>query len=127
MKPSTASIIIGILFLAVGLLGFIPNPIIGDSEDVIFHADTVHNIVHIASGALFLLIGLALPGSAPAFMMFFGIVYLFLGVLGMINIGSVGSGTLLGFLHVNGADNILHIALGVVIFLAAAIRPRAIA
>ena len=124
MKSSSASIIIGVIFLAVGLLGFISNPIIGESPDAIFHADTVHNIVHIVSGVLFLLFGLAMPGSAPAFMMFFGIVYLFLGVLGVITIGTSGAGTLLGFLHVNGADNILHIALGVIIFLAAAIRPR---
>ena len=124
MKSSTAAVIIGVLFLAVGLLGFIPNPIVGDSENVIFHADQVHNIVHIASGALFILFGLAMPASASGFMMFFGIVYLFLGVLGLINIGTTGEGKLLGFLHVNGADNLLHIGLGILIFLMAAIRPR---
>ena len=127
MRTSPASIIIGVLFLIVGLLGFIPNPIVGTTENVIFHADSLHSIIHIASGALFILVGLALPASAPGFMMLFGIVYLFLGVLGLINIGTSGEGTLLGFLHVNGADNILHVALGIVIFLAATVRPRATA
>ena len=124
MKSSTASVILGVLFLAVGLLGFIPNPIVGDSENVIFHADQVHNIVHIASGALFLLFGLTMPASAPGFMMFFGVVYLFLGILGLINFGTDGQGVLLGFLHVNGADNLLHIGLGILIFVMAAARPR---
>ena len=125
MKPSTTSIIIGVLFLAVGLLGFIPNPIVGETPDVIFHTDTTHNIVHIVSGALFIIFAVAMPASVAGFMILFGIVYLGLGVLGLINIGTEGMGTLLGFLHVNGADNILHIGLGILIFLAATIRPKA--
>jgi len=48
----------------------------------------------------------------------FGIVYLLLGVLGIFTIGSEGMTKLLGFIPVNGADNYLHIGLGVVIFLA---------
>jgi hypothetical protein len=125
MKPSTACIILGILFLGVGILGFISNPLVGESENVIFHADTTHNIVHIASGALFLLFGMAMPHSAAAFMMVFGLVYLFLGVLGLINIGTTGMGTLLGFLHVNGADNLLHIGLGLLIILLSIMHKKA--
>jgi Domain of unknown function (DUF4383) len=124
MKTKTAAIIIGIVFIAVGLLGFVPNPIIGDSDTAIFHADTVHNLVHIVSGALFLIVALFSPASAGLFLKIFGVVYFLLGVLGLINIGSEGMGTLLGFLHVNGADNFLHIALGLVIFLAAFAGPR---
>ena len=118
MNTKTASVIIGLIFIAVGILGFIPNPVIYDSEDAIFHADSLHNSVHITSGILFLLFALAAPSSAGAFLKIFGVVYLLLGILGLINIGTTGMGTLLGFLHVNGADNLLHIALGLVIFLA---------
>ena len=129
MTTKTAAILIGIVFIAVGLLGFVSNPIIGESESAIFHADSVHNMVHIISGALFLIVGLFAPGSASILLKVFGLVYLLLGVLGLINIGTEGMGTLLGFLHVNGADNLLHIALGVVIFLAGfarrAVRPVA--
>ena len=64
MNTKTAAIVIGLAFLAVGLLGFFSNPIVGASHDAIFHTDKVHNIVHIVSGALFLLIALAAPGSA---------------------------------------------------------------
>lgn len=118
MNTKTASLIIGIVFLAVGLLGFIPNPIIGASHDAIFHADTVHNMVHIISGALFLIIALSAPARAALFLKIFGVVYLLLGILGLATIGTEGTTELLGFLPVNGADNYLHIGLGIVIFLA---------
>lgn len=118
MTTKTASLVIGVIFIAVGLLGFIPNPIVGSSHEAIFHADAVHNGVHIISGLLFLIIALAAPARAGMFLKVFGIVYLLLGVLGLATIGSEGTIDLLGFLPVNGADNYLHIALGVVIFLA---------
>ena len=124
MKTKTASIIIGLIFLAVGLLGFVPNPVIGESHNAIFHADTLHNMVHIVSGILFVLVGFALPGSAPAFLKIFGTIYFALGVIGFISFGSAGMGKLLGFLHVNAADNYLHIGLGIIIFLAGTVLPR---
>lgn len=118
MTAKSLALIIGVIFIAVGLLGFIENPIVGTSENAIFHADQTHNIVHIVSGVLFVLIALAAPGAAAGLMILFGLVYLGLGILGLVTMGKEGMGTLLGFLHVNGNDNYLHIGLGVVIFLA---------
>jgi hypothetical protein len=118
MTTKTAALILGLIFLAVGLLGFVPNPIVGESHDALFHADAVHNGVHIVSGILFLLVALAAPARAGLFLKVFGVVYLLLGILGMATIGSEGMTELLGFLPVNGADNYLHIGLGIVIFLA---------
>lgn len=118
MNTKTASLIIGITFIAVGLLGFIPNPIVGGSHNAIFHADAVHNMVHIVSGALFLIIAFAAPARAGLFLKVFGVVYLLLGIIGLVTIGSNGMTDLLGFLPVNGADNYLHIGLGIGIFLA---------
>ena len=65
MNTKIAALIFGIVFIAVGLLGFIPNPIIGDSENAIFHADTLHNMVHIVSGLLFLFFAFAAPARRP--------------------------------------------------------------
>ena len=118
MNTKTASIIIGLAFIAVGILGFIPNPVVGDSEDAMFHADSLHSIVHLISGGLMVLIPLAKTGVTAGFLKGFGIIYLLIGVLGFINIGSTGMGEILGFLHVNGADNFLHVGLGLLIFLA---------
>jgi uncharacterized protein DUF4383 len=125
MNAKTASLVFGIVFIALGLLGFIPNPIIFDSHDALFHADAVHSSVHIISGVLFLTIGLAAPALAPVFLKVFGAVYFLLGVLGLIKIGTEGMGQLLGFLHVNGPDNLLHVVLGITIFTAGMIRPKA--
>jgi len=119
MDIKKPALVIGIMFIAVGLLGFIPNPIIGESGKAIFHADTMHNIVHIVSGILFLVFAFAAPAYAPAFMKIFGVVYLLLGIIGIVNFGMDRMGTVLGFLHVNGADNLLHMGLGVAIFIAA--------
>ena len=127
MNTKTASLIIGIIFLVVGILGFFPNPVVGDPERAIFHTDTLHNMVHIISGALFVGIALAAPATAATVLKVFGIVYFLLGVLGLIIFGSDGMGRLLGFLHVNGADNFLHIALGIVIFLAGTLPQATIA
>jgi hypothetical protein len=122
MTSRTACIIFGLAFLAVGALGFVSNPIIGESENAIFHADQTHNIVHLVSGVLFLLVAFAMPASARGFCLLFGIVYLGLGIMGLVNFGTDGMGKLLGFLHVNGPDNLLHIGLGLVIMLAGMLR-----
>jgi hypothetical protein len=89
-----------------------------------FHADTVHNMVHIISGLLFVLVAMAAPASASTVMIIFGIVYLLIGILGITSVGENGMAKILGFLHVNAADNYLHIALGIVIALAGMITRR---
>ena len=125
MNAKTASIIFGIVFLLVGLLGFIPNPIIFDSHDALFHADAVHSGVHLLSGALFLIIGFGAPAYAPLLLKIFGAVYFLIGLLGISNIGEEEMTQVLGFLHVNGPDNILHLVLGIVIFAAGTLGPKA--
>jgi hypothetical protein len=122
MTAKTAAILIGLIFVAVGLLGYIDNPIVGESDKAMFHTDSVHNIVHIVSGVLFLLIALAAPGSAGGFLKLFGVVYLAIGIIGMVQIGSQEMMKLFGFLMVNKLDNYLHIGLGLVIFLAGFLR-----
>src|SRR5688572_10727912 len=117
MTAKSAALAIGIIFIAVGLLGFIDNPIIGEADGAIFHADTFHTGVHIVSGVLFMLVALAATGFASTFLILFGIVYLLIGVLGLASFGTQGMCKVLGILHVNGADNILHVALGAVIFI----------
>ena len=124
MTARTAALAIGIIFIVVGLLGFIDNPIVGSSEKAMFHADTVHNMVHIISGLLFVLVGMAAPASASTVMIIFGIVYLLIGIVGITSVGENGMAKILGFLHVNAADNYLHIALGIVIALAGMITRR---
>lgn len=126
MTAKTVSLLIGVVFIAVGLLGFIDNPIIGASHEAIFHADTFHNGVHIGSGILFVLIAVAAPGFASILMILFGIVYLLIGVAGLISYGTDGFGKVLGVLHVNGADNLLHVGLGLLILIAGIATRKAV-
>ena len=119
MNTKTAALLIGIVFIIVGILGFFPNPIVGACDNsAIFCTDKVHNTVHIISGVLFVIVALASPANAGMVMKIFGVVYLGLGIYGLVTIGSSGMGNLVGFLHVNGADNYLHIGLGLLILLA---------
>jgi hypothetical protein len=118
MSTKTASIIFGIAFLAVGILGYFPNPIISESGDAIFHTDSLHNIIHIVSGVLFFFFALAVPARTGTFLKVFGTVYLLLGIAGLAMIGDQEHIHLLGFLLVNNADNYLHIGLGAAILLA---------
>jgi hypothetical protein len=124
MTAKNAALFIGFVFIAVGALGFIDNPIIGESHNAIFHADRFHNLVHIGSGVLFILVATAAPTAIKGFMVLFGLVYLALGVIGYLNFGKEGMGKVLGILHVNAADNYLHIGLGLVILLVGATTRR---
>jgi hypothetical protein len=116
MTSRTAAILFGIVFILVGIMGFFANPIVGTNNSI-FHADTVHNLVHIISGTLFLIFAFAAPGNVSAFMKTFGVIYFLIGMIGLLTIASQGETKVLGFLHLNGPDNYLHIALGLAIFL----------
>src|SRR4029077_1838721 len=53
VNAKTAAMVLGIVFLIVGALGFVPNPIV--SPDGIFVVNATHNWVHIGSGIVILL------------------------------------------------------------------------
>jgi hypothetical protein len=74
----------GIVLLAVGLLGFVDNPLVGSSQNALLTTDTVHNIVHIVTGAIALYIAFGLDGEARANgTLGFGVLYaiIFVAVL----------------------------------------------
>ena len=110
--PKTFAGIIGGVFLAVGLLGLILNPTGGLLLGT-FAVDLLHNIVH-------LVVGLAGLGAwylgiveSRIFNKVLGVVYLVLGVLGFIP-PLFDDGQFLGILHLNNADNILHLVVGAI-------------
>ena len=108
----TIALVIGLVFLVIGVLGLIPNPIIGDNS--YFQADMGHTIIHLITGLIFLIIISKAPFLSSMAMKVFGVVYLIIAILGFY----VGDGELLGFIGTNTHDNWLHIILGIIIFIA---------
>jgi hypothetical protein len=103
--------VVGIILVVSGLLGFIDNPIVGDSDGALLATDAVHNVVHIATGLLALWIGFGMAGARLANgVTAFGILYLVIFVVCLISDDLFG----LFALPVNAADHVLHGALGVV-------------
>ena len=100
----TYAIVLGAIFVLLGILGFVP-PLNPDGNLFgIFHVDAVHNVVHLVSGLAVLgavLAGGVYPRLAAQVI---GLVYGVIAVLGFL----IGEGVVLGFLEVNVADNVLH-------------------
>lgn len=114
-------------FAGAGVLGFTSNPLVG--AEGLFVTNAAHNLVHLVSGAAFA--GAAFAGGrfVSRFMLTFGVVYLLVGVLGFALLGGAAQGHLLGLVHINTADNFLHVGLGAAILTAGllpVIRPSMI-
>lgn len=129
------AVIIGALFIIIGLLGFFFHNIAGT------HLSWVHNLIHLASGAASLYIGL--KGSMTAAKIFgyaFGAFYLALGVagywLGMVSTSELPHSVDLGgynshmfriipgYLELGSMDHLLHVVLGAAYILAAVMTRR---
>ncbi|MCA9473232.1 MAG: DUF4383 domain-containing protein [Nitrospirales bacterium] len=112
----------GVTFVLVGLLGFLPNPLI--SEGGIFEVNGMHNVVHILTGTAFLVGGLVLKGKAVATLKSVTAVYFGVAVLGFLTDGDM----LLGLVLINEADRWLHLGLSMTMLAATAMvsgeKPR---
>jgi len=96
-------------FLLAALMGFVPNPLVGDGA--LFQTNLAHNLVHLVTGVAFL----GSRASVP-FMTAFGVVYFLVGLAGFAATAGGGQGHLLGIVHINTMDSFLHLGLGLGIF-----------
>lgn len=103
----TFTMALGVVLLLVGVLGFVLVPTSGLLLGV-FAVNGTHNIIHVVTGIL--AIAAAYGGQSRLFCQIFGIVYLAVGALGLI--AADANGMLLGLVHINMADNILHLLIG---------------
>jgi hypothetical protein len=110
-NAKTAAMVLGIVFVIAGALGFIPNPIVGANG--IFLTNHTHDWVHIGSGIV-LLLGAYSPMGASLALRVIGIIYAIVAVLGFVMPG----GMLLGMIAMNMADHWLHVVLAIVILYA---------
>src|SRR4029077_20918791 len=120
----TLGTLFGIVFLAVGILGFVP----GVTSDVngmpmllgIFHVNTAHNLVHIVSGAIFLFASMSGAGAARLWFQIFGVIYAVVAVLVFMK----GEGMLLGMISNNTNDTYLHVVLAVAMLAIGFLSPK---
>jgi len=110
------TMLLGIVFLLVGILGFIPGitthygdmSFAGDDSGAkligIFQVSILHNLVHMLFGIAGLALARTMEG-AKQYLIGGGAVYIALWILGLANGGD--------WIPVNNADNWLHLALGV--------------
>jgi hypothetical protein len=115
-----ASMVVGAVFLLVGILGFVPG-ITSNFEELgfaghhseamllgLFQVSALHNIVHLLFGAAGLVLARTAMG-ARSFLLYGGIIYLVLFVYGLV-VPQDSDGN---FVPLNSFDNILHLLLGV--------------
>jgi hypothetical protein len=115
-----ASMVVGAVFLLVGILGFVPG-ITGNYDQLafaghhsealllgLFQVSALHNIVHLLFGAAGIVFART-AGGARSFLLYGGIIYLVLFIYGLV-IPQDSDGN---FVPLNGFDNILHLLLGI--------------
>jgi hypothetical protein len=106
----TLAIVFGIVFVLVGLLGFIDNPLVG--EGGLFHTNLMHDLVHIVLGLVLLYVAYKATAKTGLTLKVIGAIYLVLAILGFFMIPD--GGALIGA-EMNGADHWLHIVLAIVL------------
>jgi hypothetical protein len=110
------ALVIGLTLVVAGIAGFFYNASFDTGDDVprdavigILDVNGWHNVVHIATGV----IGLVLAGSydgARLFAIAGGAVYILVAVAGFI---TGDGGVLVGLIPVNTEDNFLHLLIGI--------------
>ena len=126
-----AALVVGAIFLLVGVLGFIPG-VTTDYDMLawagheshaqlfgIFTVSVLHNIVHLVFGVLGL-IAAASAAMARIFLLGGGVVYLALWLYGLL----VDQHSDANFVPLDDADNWLHLGLGLGMVALGLILPR---
>lgn len=116
----TAALVVGVVFLLVGILGFVPG-ITNHYSDLtfaghnssakllgIFQVSILHNLVHLLFGVVGVLAART-SAAARSYLIVGGVIYLVLWIYGLVIDKSSGA----NFVPVNNADNWLHFVLGV--------------
>lgn len=107
----TWSALAGVVLVVVGLVGFLNTPLVGSAPNALVPTDALHNVVHLATGALALWIAFGLNGRTQVDALIgFGVLYLviFLAVLVSPNLFGLFS------VPANAVIHVIHAALAVV-------------
>lgn len=115
-------IFMGSAFLFGGLLGFVPGVVKDGMYFGIFMVNTPHNILHIASGANFLVASMIGAGATRLWFQVFGLFYAGMAAWGF----QVGDGIICGMISNNRYDSWGHAALALAMLLIGFALPKQI-
>jgi hypothetical protein len=99
--------VLGAVFILIGVLGFVPALTPDGNLLGIFHVNTLHNIIHLASGLVALVSAYSSVKAAKLYFQVFGVVYGLVAVLGFV----YGDNAILGLVANNLADTLLHVVI----------------
>jgi hypothetical protein len=105
------TLVLGILFTWLGFFGFFVSLSMTAGMLFVFDVDLVQNLFHLITGLLALVATFA--EWSRLFNRIFGVIYLILGIAGLFPVLYIG-GSLFGITHVNVADSMLHVVVGLV-------------
>ena len=108
----TFALILGIVLLLVGILGFWENKLVGDNG--YFGTNNWQDVLHLIAGAFGIYVGT--KGKGPVYNMSLGWIGLVLGVLGFI---PTVKDMLMDWLNINMQITVLHLVLGVLFLIVA--------
>lgn len=108
----------GVIFLVIGVLGFVPAATTNGMLLGFFHVNLWHNIVHLLTGVIALSAGCGCCASCSIcdkwtpklFFQAFGVIYGLVAVLGFW----YGNEAIFGWIANNTADTFLHVGVAVV-------------
>ncbi len=109
----TVASVLAALFLGGAVLGFVPNPLLG--ENAFFVTNTAHDFVHLASAIGFAVVAVLGEKASVWFMQVFGIFHVLIGLIGLMTLNSQTEGYLFNIIHINSLDNFLHLGSGILI------------
>lgn len=118
----TVAWILAALFLGTAVLGFVPNPLLG--ENAFFVTNTAHDLVHLASAIGFVIVAVLGEKASVWFMQAFGIFHVLIGLIGLMTLNSQTEGYLFNIIQINSFDNFLHLGSGILIVAAGWILRR---
>jgi hypothetical protein len=116
----SAALLVGVVFLLVGVLGFIPGvtsnfdqlTFAGHESEAallgVFQVSVLHNIVHLLFGIAGVVAARTFS-AARGYLIGGGVIYLVLFVYGLV----IDHDSAANVVPVNGADNYLHLVLGI--------------
>jgi hypothetical protein len=119
--PRQVALLYGVVFLVVGIAGFIPGITThyGDMQFAghmsgakllgLFMVSVLHNLIHLAFGVVGILVSRRSSYASALYLLLGGVVYAVVWIYGL----AVGDGSDANFVPLNTADNWLHFLLAI--------------